>query len=80
MDFLLASSVISGVAGGLAVLAVIFLMRRKSCPKCCVLLPRFRRPESLREAIKGGWTCGSCRTTVGRDGKSYLINSTEQPR
>ena len=69
--FLLAILVIglvAGIAGGLAVLALAYLLPRKSCPKCSTLLPRFRKPANAREAMLGGWHCPSCGARIARDG------------
>jgi len=68
MDTLLTSGLVGGIAGGLAVLLLAFLLPRKSCPRCKTLLPRFRKPSNTREAMLGGWQCPSCSARVARDG------------
>lgn len=68
MDILLASALIGGIAGGLAVVVVGLLVPRKSCPRCSSRLPRFRKPENLCEAMLGGWHCPGCNARIGRDG------------
>lgn len=68
MDTFLASAVIGGIAGAVAVLSIAALMPRRHCPKCSTQLPRFRRPPSAKEAFLGGWTCHGCGTRVARDG------------
>lgn len=69
MDFSILSIMIGGIAGGLAVLAVGLLLPRRSCPNCRALLPRFRKPGSITEALLGGWHCRNCQTKVSRSGK-----------
>ena len=59
---------ISGIAGGLAVLVVALLLPRKSCPRCGTQLPRFRKPANLNQAMLGGWNCPSCGAKIGRNG------------
>lgn len=68
MEIFLASTVVGGIAGGLAVIALAFLLPRKSCPKCKAALPRFRKPSSVREAMLGGWHCQHCGASIARDG------------
>ncbi|WP_313494679.1 hypothetical protein [Stenotrophomonas sp.] len=75
MDTLLTSALVGGIAGGLAVLLLAFLIPRKTCPKCKTLLPRFRKPSNTREAMLGGWKCPSCSAKIARDG-SLLSNDT----
>ena len=65
---ILVIGLIGGIAGGLAVLALAYLLPRKSCPKCSTLLPRFRKPADAREAMLGGWHCPSCGARIARDG------------
>ena len=45
------------------------LTPRKTCPKCKQLLPRFRKPDSVKQMIKGGWTCPTCETEIDRRGQ-----------
>ena len=68
MDTFLIAGVIGGVIGGLAVLALAFLIPRKPCPKCSAPLPRFRKPATTREAMLGGWHCEACGTRIARNG------------
>ena len=70
MDSSLFPIVVGGFAGGLAVLAVGLLLPRKSCPKCSTVLPRFRKPENITEALLGGWHCPNCRTKISRSGNA----------
>ena len=65
---LLTVGIISGIAAGLAVLAVAFIFPRRSCPKCDALLPRFRLPRSPVEAALGGWHCPQCQAKVSPSG------------
>lgn len=68
MDTLLASGLFGGIAGGLAVFLYSLLVPRKSCPGCRTLLPRFRKPSSIREAMLGGWQCPTCSAKIARNG------------
>lgn len=43
------------------------------CPECGTPVPRFRRPASLRQALCGGWTCGSCSTEMDRFGNEINV-------
>jgi hypothetical protein len=73
MEPWLAGVLIGGIAGvvggGLAVLAVAFLIPPKKCPLCGEPLPRFRRPANRRQALWGGWTCPRCGCEVDRAGR-----------
>ena len=75
MDTLLTSGLVGGIAGGLAVLLLAFLIPRKTCPKCKTLLPRFRKPSNTREAMLAAWKCPSYSARIARDG-SLLSNDT----
>ena len=50
--------------GLLATFAVVSPVRR--CPTCGRAFPRFRMPQSFREAFMGGWRCEHCGTKVDR--------------
>jgi hypothetical protein len=39
------------------------------CPNCGEPVPRFRNPTSLRQALRGGWTCSVCSTEMDRSGR-----------
>jgi hypothetical protein len=41
----------------------------KSCPNCGSPLPKIRVPTSMRQALRGGWTCGQCGCEVDRRGQ-----------
>jgi len=40
-----------------------------SCPRCNKLLPKVRKPRSLREFMWGGWTCPNCGVEVDKWGR-----------
>src|ERR1017187_5883796 len=46
-----------------------------SCPRCNTPLPRLRDPQSLRQAISGGWTCPVCGAGVDRRGEAVALNA-----
>jgi hypothetical protein len=67
---MLSGMVIGGVAGGLGVLLVGLLSPQKKCPRCGEPLPKFRAPQSGRQAMWGGWTCGKCGQEIDRRGRA----------
>jgi len=69
MDPYIIPGLVSGLIGGGIAALVIALSARKSCPRCSAPLPKFRLPANLRQALLGGWVCGSCGARVGRDGE-----------
>lgn len=69
MDTYFTSGIIGGLLGGGVVAVAIALSPRRSCPRCSAPLPRFRLPVDVRQALFGGWVCGSCGARVGRDGE-----------
>jgi hypothetical protein len=36
------------------------------CPRCGLALPKIRKPENLRQALWGGWTCKNCSCEVDK--------------
>ena len=42
------------------------------CPNCGMPVPAFRNPTSLRQALKGGWTCSECGTEMDRFGNELI--------
>ena len=47
-----------------------------SCPCCKELLPQMRKPNSLRQAMWGGYTCSACGAEVDKWGRQ--INRPSQ--
>lgn len=47
-------------------------LRAVSCAMCINVMPVFRRPTSLRQALFGGWTCKSCGTEMDRSGRVHM--------
>jgi hypothetical protein len=47
-----------------------------SCPACGSPMPKVRRPESLKQALWGGSTCGKCGCEMDKWGR--LITLTRQ--
>ena len=39
------------------------------CPNCDAIMPSWRRPRSIREAMLAGWTCHQCGCAMDRQGK-----------
>ena len=40
-----------------------------SCPSCKTRLPQIRKPNSLRQAMWGGYTCPACGTEIDKWGR-----------
>lgn len=51
-----------------AVLTWVLSRSRKYCPQCGKLLPVFRKPGNIRQALLGGWTCPDCGCKIDRNG------------
>lgn len=60
---------IAGLLAGLLVLLIALLVPRKSCPNCGEKLPRFRKPQSGKQAMQSGWVCQNCGAEIDRSGK-----------
>jgi hypothetical protein len=45
-----------------------------NCPRCGAVLPTFRIPASMKEALWGGWTCPKCGCKVDKYGKELATN------
>lgn len=58
----------AGLLGGLGVLLIALLMPQKNCPNCDYKLPRFRFPQSGKQAMQGGSICPNCGAEVDRRG------------
>jgi DNA-directed RNA polymerase subunit RPC12/RpoP len=58
---------IGGAVGG-AIVGLMMAGWGKRCSRCGTELPAFRKPTSLNQALKGGWTCPKCGTEVDRNG------------
>jgi hypothetical protein len=43
-----------------------------SCPCCKTQLPKLRKPQSLRQAMWGGWTCRVCGAEVDKWGRTSV--------
>ena len=58
---------------GLVVAVLLGLMwvmsKPKTCPRCGMLQPRFRKPQGARELLWGGWTCPNCGCRMDRYGR-----------
>lgn len=67
IDQLLNGLIAGSIAGGVLLL-VALLMPRKHCPNCEYKLPRFRSPQSGKQAMQGGWTCPNCGAEIDRRG------------
>jgi hypothetical protein len=64
--------VIGGVVGGVAAVLLVMRFGGKACPRCATELPRTRKPNSLKQALWGGWTCPKCGCEV--DGRGFAAS------
>jgi hypothetical protein len=71
------------VTGGSSVATVVIIMMlaatmqkkinaKGGCPSCGMPVPLFRTPTSLRQALRGGWTCSNCGTEMDREGNEIV--------
>src|SRR5215208_1826852 len=49
---------------------------RVSCPRCGTLMPMFRKPESLKQATWGGYTCPNCGARMDGRGREPPAEAT----
>ena len=56
------------------VLVVTVLAPKRTCPECSRMLPRFRRPRNMMQALWGGWTCPECSTHVSPSGRKIVAH------
>lgn len=40
-----------------------------TCPRCGTQMPRLRKPDSLQQALWGGWTCPNCGAKLDKYGR-----------
>ncbi|HWV55004.1 hypothetical protein [Pseudorhodoplanes sp.] len=45
------------------------------CPNCATPQPFWRRPNSFRQLMWGGWTCANCGTEMDRHGNATSHNA-----
>jgi hypothetical protein len=57
-----------GAIALVAIIVILFAPERR-CPICRHPLNTFRKPESLREFLWGGWRCPECRSRISRTGR-----------
>lgn len=53
-------------------------VNRAYCPTCAERMPFFRIPTSLRQALRGGWTCPRCRIDLDRWGRALPPRRPDQ--
>jgi ribosomal protein S27AE len=54
--------VVSVILGGIVLYKI--SSKKKFCPKCHALLPKWRIPKDRYEIFIGGWTCPNCGTKL----------------
>ena len=67
------SAIFGGIGGGVSVLLFNLSRPRRYCPRCDMVLPRFRIPRSLRQLWFGGWTCPYCGCEVDKLGNEIRM-------
>ena len=45
-----------------------------NCPACGLLMPKVRRPESLKQALWGGGTCAKCGCEMDKWGRLITLS------
>jgi len=70
---MLIPAIVGGLAGGAAVLAWVLLGAPRTCPDCGTHLPKFRKPETAEQRLRGGWTCPNCKCDIDRRGNKRQI-------
>ncbi|KUI33861.1 hypothetical protein [Mycobacterium sp. GA-2829] len=67
-------AVVSAAVGSTATVVVMVLRSpRRWCSDCGAVLPRVRVPASVREAVRGGWTCSWCRADLDSGGRRVVL-------
>jgi len=85
----IAALAIGSLAGGIgsvlicaAVVAAVMAMTGRlhpiSCPRCATPMPIFRRPASVKQALRGGWNCPNCGCEIDRSGHAMTCEGVEQ--
>jgi len=78
MSTFIPAAVFGAITGGGVVFLIILLAPRRYCPRCDALLPRFRRPESWKQAFFGGQTCPTCHAMLDRRGRARQITNINE--
>ena len=79
METILLAALVGGLAAGLLVAGLGFLLPRRQCPCCNETLPRFRKPASARQAAFGGWDCPNCGAGVSARGGLLADQQSDGP-
>jgi len=61
-----------------AVMAMTGRLHPISCPRCATLMPTFRRPASVKQALWGGWSCPNCGCEIDRSGDAMTCEGVER--
>jgi phosphate/sulfate permease len=61
---------IGGAIGGVVGVMLLNNAGGKDCPRCGIALPATRKPQSLKQALWGGWACPKCGTEIDRKGRA----------
>jgi hypothetical protein len=75
MESSISPVIVGGIVGFLIVLLVALLIPGKKCPDCGKPLPKFKKPQKMKQAVAGGWTCENCGCQVDRSGNKIIEKS-----
>lgn len=67
------ASIGGALAGGGVVLLWVRMQPQPCCPRCGADLPKMRKPASLRQFLRGGWTCSHCSAEIDRRGRMLAV-------
>lgn len=57
-----------GVLAALVALGAVMAMSQRNCGRCGTSRRHVRKPATARQALFGGWTCGTCGAELDRRG------------
>lgn len=66
------NGLICGLIGGCVVFLIALIIPAKTCPDCKKKMPKFRKPNSLKQAAYGGWICPYCGCEINRKGEKIV--------
>jgi len=69
MDQVIQGLILGACSIAFAGVIVILFAKGRHCPKCHHPLSPFRKPESIRQLLWGGWRCPECRSRISRTGR-----------
>ena len=70
--YLLIATISIGILSGAFIIIWVLIQPSIICPDCNESLPKFRKPQSKRQVMRGGITCRKCGCEVDRKGKKLF--------